>query len=272
VSMMGCFTVFRSKKKKVPLETFPSLSKKPIDARESTSSRLPEPEVHAPSLQSAPPSFRNRAKIAQSAGKVTNSRARVLSAPSTLVVVDQFGFPYEFKDQDDSRDKEGSMKGHRFSNPLPLPLPSPEGNSLRKFGSFKTSNVSGPLEVSGPLPLPPKKRDGLRVFSYEEVSSACQWFSADQRVSETLSSTSYKATFRDGFADTRATGATVARLPPSTQVQFSIDLVIFLDALAFLDQSANCLLGHRAIAIHSWQPAQLVSLGVANISPFSDII
>ncbi|KAK3165811.1 hypothetical protein QOZ80_1AG0038100 [Eleusine coracana subsp. coracana] len=215
--MMGCFTSLRPKKKKVPVETLPVSSKKSVDARESTSSRLPEPEVHAPSLQSAPPSFRNRAKIAQSANKVSNSRARVLSAPSTLIVVDQFGFPYEFKDQDDSRDKEGSTKGHRFSNPLPLPLPSPEGNSFRKFGSFKASNVSGSLEASGPLPLPPKKRDGLRIFSYEEVSSACQWFSGDQCVSETLSSASYKATFRDDFSETKITEATVARLLPSTQ-------------------------------------------------------
>jgi hypothetical protein len=185
--MMGCFTVLRSKKKKGPLDNPFAPSKKSVDARESTSSRLPEPEVHVPSLQSAPPSFRDRAKISQSANKVYNSRARVLSAPSTLIVVDQFGFPYaEYGDQDDSRDKEGSTKGHRFSNPLPLPLPSPEGHSLRNFGSFKASN----------------------------------WFSSDQCVSETLGSTSYKATFRDDFSDTKTTEATVARLLPSTQVLY----------------------------------------------------
>nr|CAB3478693.1 unnamed protein product [Digitaria exilis] len=218
VQMMGCFTALRSKKKKGPLDNPLVPSKKSIDARESTSSRLPEPEVHVPSLQSAPPSFRNRAKISQSANKVYNSRARVLSAPSTLIVVDQFGFPYtEYRDQDDSRDKEGSTKGHRFSNPLPLPLPSPEGHSLRNFGSFKANNISGPLEMSGPLPLPPEKYTGLRNFSYEEVSSACQWFSGDQCVSETLGSTSYKATFRDDFSDTKTIEATVARLLPSSQ-------------------------------------------------------
>uniref|UniRef100_A0A0A9CS31 Protein kinase domain-containing protein n=1 Tax=Arundo donax TaxID=35708 RepID=A0A0A9CS31_ARUDO len=218
--MMGCFTALRSKKKKSPFES-PLASKKPLDARESMSSRLPEPEVHMPSLQSAPPSFRNRAKISQPANKVSNSklsRARVLSAPSSLIVVDPFGFSYtEFKDHDDSRDKSGSTIGHRYSNPLPLPLPSPEGNSSRNFGSFKASNVSGPLEMSGPLPLPPKKCDGFRIFSYEEVSSACQWFSSDQCVSETQGSTSYNATFRDDFSDTKATEATVARLLPSTQ-------------------------------------------------------
>lgn len=230
VPMMGCFTVLRSKKKKTPFDNPLVPSKKSVDARESTSSRLPEPEVHVPSLQSAPPSFRNRTKISQSSSKVSNSRARVLSAPSTLIVVDQFGFPYaEYRDQDDSRDKEGSTKGHRFSNPLPLPLPSPEGHSFRNSDSFKASNVSGPLEMSGPLPLPPKKRDELRIFSYEEVSSACQWFSSDQCVSETLGSTSYKATFRDEFIDTKTTEATVARLLPSTQVPFSaIDLQIAL--------------------------------------------
>ncbi|NP_001358604.1 serine/threonine-protein kinase NAK [Zea mays] len=218
--MMGCFTVLRSKKKKSHFDNPLVPSKKSVDARESTSSRLPEPEVHVPSLQSAPPSFRNRVKISESSNEVSNrnSRARVLSAPSALIVVDQFGFPYsEYRDQDDSRDKEGLTKGHRFSNPLPLPLPSREGHSFRNSGSFKASNVSGPLEMSGPLPLPLKKCDGLRIFSYEEISSACQRFSSDQCVSETLGSTSYKATFRDEFIDTRTTEATVARLLPSTQ-------------------------------------------------------
>ncbi|CAD6236196.1 unnamed protein product [Miscanthus lutarioriparius] len=176
--MMGCFTVLRSKKKKIPFDNPLVPSNKSVDARESTSSRLPEPEVHVPSLQSAPPSFRNRTKISQSSHKVSNSRARVLSAPSTLIVVDQFGFPFaEYRDQDDSRDKEGSTKGPRFSNPLPLPLPSPEGHSFRNSGSFKASNC----------------------------------------VSETVGSTSYKATFRDEFIDTKTTEATVARLLPSTQ-------------------------------------------------------
>uniref|UniRef100_A0A0D9YGN1 Protein kinase domain-containing protein n=1 Tax=Oryza glumipatula TaxID=40148 RepID=A0A0D9YGN1_9ORYZ len=211
--MMGCFTVLRSKKKK-PL----ALTKKSVDARESTSSRLPEPEAHVPSLQSAPPSFRNKAKIHQSEKKASYSRARVLSAPSSLIVVDQDGLPYaEFDDQDDSRGKGGSIKGHRFSNPLPLPLPSPEGKSLRNFGSFKAINASGPLDASGPLPLPPKKCDGLKNFSYEELSSACQWFSGDQCVSESLTSTSYKASFRDDFTDPKTIEAIVSRLLSSTQ-------------------------------------------------------
>ncbi|KAL6616294.1 hypothetical protein ACP70R_038564 [Stipagrostis hirtigluma subsp. patula] len=216
--MMGCFTVLRSKKKKTLLESTIVASKRSVDARESTSSRLPEPEVHAPSLQSAPPSFKNRTKISQSANKVSNSRARVLSAPSTLIVVDQYGLSYaEFEDQDDLREKGGSTRGHRFSNPLPLPLPSSEGSSLRNFGSFKASNASGPLEPSGPLPLPPKKFDGLRNLSYEEVSSACQWFSVDQCVSETPTSKSYKASFRDDFNDVKTIEATVARLLLWTQ-------------------------------------------------------
>ncbi|KAL5227872.1 hypothetical protein ABZP36_016137 [Zizania latifolia] len=212
--MMGCFTALRSKKKKSPLVP----TKKSADARKSTPSRLPEPEVHVPSLQSAPPSFRNRAKIYQSANKASYSRQRVLSAPSSLIVVDQDDLPCdELDDQDDSRGKGGSIKGHRFSSPLPLPLPSPKGRSLRNFGSFKAINASGPLEASCPLPLPPKRCDGLKNFSYEEVSSACSWFSGDQCVFETLTSTSYKASFRDDFADPKTVEATVARLLPSTQ-------------------------------------------------------
>ncbi|KAM3352290.1 hypothetical protein ACQJBY_023872 [Aegilops geniculata] len=211
--MMGCFTGLRSKKKKSPLVA----SKKHGDARD-TSLRLPEPEAHVPSLQSAPPSFRNRPKICQSANKVSYSRARVLSAPSSLILVDQDGLPYaEFDDQDDPRGKGGAIKAHRFSNPLPLPLPSPEGSSLRNFGSFKAINASGPLEVSGPLPLPPKRSDGLRNFSYDEISTACQWFSSDQCVSETQTLTSYKASFRDDFVEPKKMEAIVARLLPSNQ-------------------------------------------------------
>ncbi|KAM0844563.1 hypothetical protein ACQ4PT_056967 [Festuca glaucescens] len=211
--MMGCLTGLRSKKKKSPLVS----SKKQANARD-TSLRLPEPEAHVPTLQSAPNSFRNRSKICQSANKVSHSRQRVLSAPSSLILVDQDGLPYaEFDDQDDCRGKGGAIKAHRFSNPLPLPLPSPEGSSLRNFGSFKAINASGPLETSGPLPLPPKRCDGLKNFSYDEISSACQWFSGVQCVSETLTSTSYKASFRDDFVVPKMMEAIVTRLLPSNQ-------------------------------------------------------
>jgi hypothetical protein len=250
--MMGCFTVLRSKKKK-PL----ALTKKSVDARESTSSRLPEPEAHVPSLQSAPPSFRNKAKIHQSEKKASYSRARVLSAPSSLIVVDQDGLPYaEFDDQDDSRGKGGSIKGHRFSNPLPLPLPSPEGKSLRNFGSFKAINASGPLDASGPLPLPPKKCDGLKNFSYEELSSACQWFSGDQCVSESLTSTSYKASFRDDFTDPKTIEAIVSRLLSSTQVLFSVILNYVFHLLCF-PLEGSCI-GCKAVALPFCFVGQLV--------------
>lgn len=72
--MMGCFTGLRSKKKKSPLVA----SKKHGDARD-TSLRLPEPEAHVPSLQSAPPSFRNRAKIDPS------DRIEQLKTPSMTI-------------------------------------------------------------------------------------------------------------------------------------------------------------------------------------------
>ena len=230
--MMGCFTGLRSKKKKSPLVA----SKKHSGARD-TSLRLPEPEAHVPSLQSAPPSFSNRAKICQSANKVSHSRARVLSAPSSLILVDQDGLPYaEFDDQDDSRVKGGTIKAHRLSNPLPLPLPSPEGSSLRNFGSFKAINASGPLETSGPLPLPPKRSDGLKHFTYDEISSACQRFSGVQCLSETLTSTSYKASFRDDFIQPKTMEAIVARLLPSSQVLFSVksNLVVYFPFLFWI--------------------------------------
>ena len=50
---------------------------------------LPEPQTHPHSLQSAPPSFRNRVKSFQPINQVTNNRTRALSAPSALDVANQ---------------------------------------------------------------------------------------------------------------------------------------------------------------------------------------
>ncbi|OAY70436.1 putative receptor-like protein kinase [Ananas comosus] len=214
---MGCFTVLRSRKKR----NMHVVNKKPITVTESTASRLPEPESSGPSLQSAPPSFRNRTKISQPANKMSNSRVRALSAPSSLIVDDQDALvTIEIDDQEENRGKGGgAVKEHRFSNPLPLPRPSQEDTSvLKNFGSFKSSNnFSGPIVTSGPLPLPPLGASGLRNFSYEEVSSACQLFSSDRCMSEGIMTTVYKATFGDDTVGSKKVEATVTRLLPSSQ-------------------------------------------------------
>lgn len=222
---MGCFTVLRSRKKR----NMHVVNKKPITVTESTASRLPEPESSGPSLQSAPPSFRNRTKISQPANKMSNSRVRALSAPSSLIVDDQDALvTIEIDDQEENRGKGGgAVKEHRFSNPLPLPRPSQEDTSvLKNFGSFKSSNnFSGPIVTSGPLPLPPLGASGLRNFSYEEVSSACQLFSSDRCMSEGIMTTVYKATFGDDTVGSKKVEATVTRLLPSSQVLLLIFVV-----------------------------------------------
>lgn len=210
---MGCFTVLKGKKKKY--EQY--VKKRDIKKVESTSTTLPEPETQGPSLQSAPPSFRNRTKAVQSSSRA-NVRTRALSAPSTLIVADRDALSMELDDQEEFKGHGGTTTDQRFSNPLPLPLPSPQGTSmLKNMGSFKVTNASSAVQMSGPLPLPPSGGGGLRNFSYEEISSACQHFSADRCVSEGLSSTVYKASFGDDTMNSKKLEATVTRLIPSPQ-------------------------------------------------------
>jgi hypothetical protein len=220
---MGCFSVLRPKKRR----SVHALNERPSNSSE-TPVRLPEPEPAGPSLQSAPPSFRNCARnYSQSS---FSSRARTLSAPSSLVLADQYTIsPASFYDQEDSKSKIAMKDEHRYSNALPLPLPSPEDSgsppALKNWGSFKTtSNVSGPLvslplDFSGPLPLPPLSGNGLRNFSYEEVSTACQHFSTDRCMSEGINMTMYKATFGDELVATKKIEATVTRVLVSSQVK-----------------------------------------------------
>jgi len=221
---MGCFTVLKGKKKK-----YEQYVKKRDIKRECTSTRLPEPETRGPSLQSAPPSFRNRTKLVQSTSR-PNSRARALSAPSSLVVADQDALSMESDDQEEYKGRGGTAKEQqRFSNPLPLPLPSPQGTSvLKNMGSFKSTCSSSSIPICGPLPLPPLGGGGLRNFSYEEILSACQQFSADRCVSEGLSSTVYKATFGDDTTSSKKLEATVTRLLPSPQVSNFSALFMFI--------------------------------------------
>ncbi|KAJ4751054.1 Protein kinase superfamily protein [Rhynchospora pubera] len=214
---MGCFSVLRPKKRR----STHALDKRPPNRSETPPVRLPEPEAAGPSLQSAPPSFRNRGRTSSQSS--VSSRARTLSAPSSLVLADQDTISSaSFYDQEESKSKAVIKDEHRYSNALPLPLPSPEDSrspsTLKNWGSFKTtSNFSGPLDFSGPLPLPPLSEKGLRNFSYEEVSVACQHFSADRCVSEGISVTTYKATFGDELVATKKIEATVTRLLASSQ-------------------------------------------------------
>lgn len=216
--------------------------------------RLPEPEPAGPSLQSAPPSFRNRAR--NSSQSSFSSRARTLSAPSSLVLADQDTIsPAGFYDQEESKSKAVIKDEHRYSNALPLPLPSPEDSgsvaTLKNWGSFKTSsNVSGPLvsvplDFSGPLPLPPLSGNGLRNFSHEEVSVACQHFSTDRCMSEGISTTMYKATFGDELVATKKIEATVTRVLASSQT--IKEFVNEVNTLASLQSPNLCkLIGFHA--------------------------
>ncbi|MCD9637518.1 hypothetical protein HAX54_020851 [Datura stramonium] len=90
------------------------------------------------------------------------------------------------------------------------------------MGSFKVGNVSGPLNASGPLPLPPTlpptlpSTGALRNFSFEEVAAASSLLS-ERCISEGLSSVIYRASFGDDTTGTKKLEATVTRLHPSSQ-------------------------------------------------------
>lgn len=217
---MGCFTVLKSKKKK----SEQSVYIKRVNPKEKTPTTLPEPQIQTRSLQSAPPSFRTRVKPIQQVNRVTNSRMRALSAPSSLDAAEQDGLSsIEYDEPDESNSKYRTTSIKEQPLPQPLPLPSPQGPAaLRSMGSFKSGTTSGPLNPSGPLPLPPSgtlpPSGALRNFPYEEIASACNNFSSERCMSEGLSSIIYKASFGDDTSFLKKFEATVTRLHPSTQV------------------------------------------------------
>ncbi|KAK1321036.1 putative receptor-like protein kinase [Acorus calamus] len=240
---MGCFTGLRSKKKK-PEQLSYSKSAKFYTKSPTT---LPEPESHGRSLQSAPPSFRNRAKPVHPVNRVTNHRTRALSAPSSLHAVGGDALiSVEFDDQADEFKSRVILAKDpsRSSNPQPLPLPSsPSTSVLTNMGSFKASNSSGPIYASGPLPLPPM--GGLRNYSYEEIASACHHFSPEQCMSESLSFTAYKASFGDDASGTKRPEATVTRLLHS--IQGHKEFINEVNTIASLQHPQLCkLLGFHA--------------------------
>lgn len=219
---MGCFTVLKSKKKRSEQNVYI----KRVNPKEKTPTTLPEPQIQTRSLQSAPPSFRTRVKPIQPVNRVTNSRTRALSAPSSLDAAEQdalSSIEYDEPDESYSKYRTTSIKEQWYPIPQPLPLPSPQGPAaLRSMGSFKSGTASGPLNPSGPLPLPPSgilpPSGTLRNFPYEEIAFACHNFSSERCVSEGLSSIIYKASFGDDTSSSKKFEATVTRLHPSTQV------------------------------------------------------
>ncbi|KAH9622144.1 hypothetical protein KSS87_008452 [Heliosperma pusillum] len=230
---MGCFTVLKSRKKKSDQNVHINR----VLPQESTPTALPEPQTHNSTLQSAPPSFRTRAKPVQLPNKPASYRTRALSAPSS----------FHGPDRDTLSSVEYEEKEERSPSPQPLPLPSAHGfGVLKPAGSFKSGNASGPLYASGPLPLPPSRPSGtLRNYSYEEITSACHSFSPENCTSETLSSTTYKASFSDVSCSSRKVEATITLF--CTTAQGLKDFVNEAKSLASLQHPNLCkLLGYHA--------------------------
>ncbi|KAI4338937.1 hypothetical protein MLD38_023941 [Melastoma candidum] len=236
---MGCFTVLKSKKKRLEQ---PNYAK--YQSKEQEPMTLPKPQVLTRSLQSAPPSFKTRVKPVQPVNGVANNRLRVLSAPLTLDVVEPDVLSStEIGDYEDSRFRP--TREQRSPSPQPLPLPSPQGSVLKCSSSFKTlpSGGSGRLYASGPLPLPVSGT--LRNFSFEEISAACHNFSPDRCLLEGLSSVMYRASFGDESTGSRKFDATVTRL--NSSLQGVKEFVNDANTLATLQHQNLCkLLGYHA--------------------------
>lgn len=219
---MGCFTVLKSKKKKREQTIYV----KRVNPQEHSPTALPEPQSQTRSLQSAPPSFKTRVKPVQSSARVSSSRTRALSAPSSLDAAEQDALASaECEEPEEPRSRFGSMKEYNSPSPQPLPLPSPRGSSsFKATSSFKMMNSSGPLDMSGPLPLPPTSHPTLAAkgalvnFSYEELASACHNFSPERCMSEGLSSVMYRGSFAEDASGSKKLDATVTRLHPCNQV------------------------------------------------------
>ncbi|GLU17852.1 hypothetical protein SLE2022_342030 [Rubroshorea leprosula] len=238
---MGCFKGLKSRKKKSEQKVY----NKQMSNKEHKPTTLPEPQVKTRSLQSAPPSFRTRAKPIQVNNKTTSSRMRALSAPPTIDAAEQDALvAVAFEEQVESKSRVGLMKETRSSSPQPLPLPSPQGaGALKMTASFKAGNNSGPLFASGPLPLPPTGT--LKNFLYEEIAVACHNFSTDRFTSEGLSSVMYVASFGDDASSSKKFEATVTRLHPSTQGLK--EFISEINTLASLQHPNLCkLLGYHA--------------------------
>ncbi|XP_050213669.1 probable serine/threonine-protein kinase PBL1 [Mercurialis annua] len=208
---MGCFTVLKSKKKKPE----PSVSFKRVSPKEQIPTTLPEPQIPTRTLQSAPPSFRTRVKPVQQENRAAYNRTRALSAPESLDAAEQDDLAeVECDEHEESKSRVSAARDHPSPQPLPLPTAV-----LKPASSFKSASGSGPLCVSGPLPLPPGVTHSgtLKTFSYDEIMSACRNFSSDRCVSEGLSSIIYWASFGDDTSSSKKFDATVTRLHPSPQ-------------------------------------------------------
>ncbi|CAA6661875.1 unnamed protein product [Spirodela intermedia] len=219
---MGCFSHLKTKKEK-------SQAGASVINEETAKEKLPakfprlEEEPRGRSLRSAPSSFKMRPQSSQQFNRAANSRARALSAPSSLDSADQHHLlsvdPEE--QEEEHKDQVGSAKDHRFSSSQPLPLPSPPDTSsaLKNAGSF-----SFKLTNSNSLFL---QRD----------RAACQNFSADRRAFDSLSSTAYTASFGDDF------GARSLKPPSSGFKEFMAEV----NLIASLQHPNLCkLLGFHA--------------------------
>uniref|UniRef100_A0A0D6R6Q6 Protein kinase domain-containing protein n=1 Tax=Araucaria cunninghamii TaxID=56994 RepID=A0A0D6R6Q6_ARACU len=115
------------------------------------------------------------------------------------------------------------------------------GTGLKKFGSFKGNN-----KVPEPMPLPPPKdcSSNLRLFTYEELSSACNGFSQERCVCEGSVSLVYKAYIKDETSGQKIEVAITRFLVNSqTHKEFVNDV----NTIALLQHQNLCkLIGYHA--------------------------
>eukprot|EP01018_Ginkgo_biloba_P000481 Gb_25138 [translate_table: standard] len=160
-------------------------------------------------------------------------------------------------------------------SPRPLPLPHESNNSLRcparesnfctsplnnsssssavpglkKFGSLKGNNtfkVSGIIPYSEPMPLPPPRdcSANFRLFTYDELSSACHGFSPERRMSDGSASAVYKASFKDESTGQKIEAAVTCLLPTSQPYK---EFVNEVNTIALLEHPNLCkLIGFHA--------------------------
>ncbi|KAL8102094.1 hypothetical protein AgCh_026833 [Apium graveolens] len=195
---MGCFRVTKGKKKMSEPNMLLSVN----------------PQNHPPAAFPKSPSCTDRVKPIQPNNSITNTRARGLSAPSSLDSAEQDALSVDYEEQLNLTSPYGSMKKGQNPNPQPLPLPvPPKAAVLKNLGSIKVLNARGlssntasqplpsPLPLPHPFTLPqslPAPSTGMpKNFSYEELATASNNFCLGRWMSGGLSSMIYRAPFGD---------------------------------------------------------------------------
>lgn len=108
-----------------------------VNPQEHPRTAFPEPPIQMRTLQSAPPSYRDRIKPVHPNNSITNTMGRALSVPSNLDAAEHNALSVDYEERLNSKSPFGSLKERQNPNPQPLSLPLPQNATvLKNSGKF----------------------------------------------------------------------------------------------------------------------------------------